>query len=71
VDPDPELLVQFALEAGLDRLAPLPLAAWEFPEAAHVLRRIALSHEDPAGALDDGRGDLQHGKAGPRGELAE
>src|SRR5205807_1496400 len=61
LDVDAELFVQLARERMLGWLAGFDLAAREFPVAGVDLARRTLRQQKAAvGALDDGRGDLNH-----------
>jgi hypothetical protein len=63
-DRYPQLLVQFADQTGLGRLAGLQLAAGKFPKASQRLALRALAQKHPAIAVDQGRrGDQKQGLA--------
>ncbi len=61
---DPELFVQLAHEARLERLAGIDLAARELPQAFEVRALQAAGHQPAAVALDDRRGDDDGGSIG-------
>ena len=56
---DIQLLLQFADQGGLGRLAGLELAAGEFPEAGERLALGALGDEHPAVGVDQRTGGDQ------------
>ena len=70
-DSDPQLLVELAGQARLERLTGLALPSGELPEPPEMFRRVALRHEEASRALDDRRAHLHHGEAGARGQLSE